>query len=264
MTAPRFDHTLSIVLPAHDEEDNIGIAIEKCLDYSKPRFRAVEVVVVDDGSRDATAARIAERAGRHPEVRAIRFERNRGYGAALTAGFEASRHDLVFFTDSDLQFDVREIDDLIPLLANADAVFGYRVNRFDSATRRLLSWTYNRIVSVLFRVQVRDVDCSFKLFTRPVVDRLNLETADFAIDAEMVARTRRMGARIVEKGVRHYPRTHGHTKVRASDIPRTLLALARMWLRIHFPSLARSKRTPRLTEPPTRPNAIAIPPKGSS
>jgi hypothetical protein len=89
-------------------------------------------------------------------------------------------------------------------------------------------------VRVLFRVKVRDVDCAFKLFTRKVVDRLHLESTDFFIDTEMVARTRRLGFKIVEKGVRHYPRKHGHTTVRAGHIPKTLWTVARMWWRIQF------------------------------
>jgi hypothetical protein len=141
----------------------------------------------------------------------------------------------VFFTDADNQFDIREISDLIPLLAQADAVFGFRIYRYDSVLRCILSWVYNRLVRILFRVKVRDVDCSFKLFTRQVVDQLVIESKDFFVDTEMVARTARMGFRVVEKGVRHYPRTAGHTTVRTSDIPRTLKTVARMWFRIHYP-----------------------------
>jgi glycosyltransferase involved in cell wall biosynthesis len=235
MPAPTpFPLSISMVLPAFNEEENIVEAARQCLEFATKRFRAAEVIVVDDGSKDDTAKVVTELARDWPQLKLISFAQNRGYGAAIAAGFCAATSDLVFFTDADLQFDVRELADLVPLIGEADAVMGFRVYRYDSVLRCVLSWVYNRIVRVLFRVKVRDVDCSFKLFTRKVVDRLHLESTDFFIDTEMVARTRRLGFKIVEKGVRHYPRKHGHTTVRASHIPKTLWTVARMWWRIQF------------------------------
>ena len=176
----------------------------------------------------------------------------------LANGFKAARCDLVFYTDSDNQFDVRELEDLMPLIkgpgneAGADAVFGFRVYRYDSVLRCLLSWTYNRLVRVLFLVKVRDVDCAFKLWTREVNDKLEIESSDFFIDTEMVAKIRRMGFKSVEKGVRHYPRTAGSTTVRAGHIPKTLWTVARMWFRIHFPGKKVAARTPAAERPAER------------
>jgi dolichol-phosphate mannosyltransferase len=166
---------------------------------------------------------------------------NQGYGRALAHGFAAARCDLVFYTDSDNQFDVRELKDAVPLMkgpdneGGADALFGFRIYRYDSVLRCLLSWVYNRLVRVLFLVKVRDVDCAFKMFTREVNERLEIESNDFFVDTEMVARIARMKVTTVEKGVRHYPRTAGTTSVRASHIPKTLWTVARMWFRIRFP-----------------------------
>ncbi|MFO0985166.1 MAG: glycosyltransferase family 2 protein [Planctomycetota bacterium] len=235
---PQFQNFISVVLPAYNEQDCITKSVSDAVAYLATAFARHEVIVVDDGSRDRTAALVTELAREHASVRLISHAANQGYGRAIATGFAAAKGDLVFFTDSDNQFDIREISDLMPLLAQADAVFGFRVYRFDSVLRCILSWIYNRLVRILFRVKVRDVDCSFKLFTRPVVDRLVIESKDFFVDTEMVARTRKLGFRIVEKGVRHYPRTAGHTTVRASDIPRTLKTVARMWLRINFPPRA--------------------------
>lgn len=235
----RFPQSISMVLPAFNEEENIVEAARQCLEFATKRFASAEVIVVDDGSKDDTARVVTELARDWPQLKLISFPQNRGYGAAIAEGFRAATGDLVFFTDADLQFDVRELADLVPLLENADAVMGFRVYRYDSVLRCILSWVYNRIVRVLFRVKVRDVDCSFKLFSRKVVDQLHLESTDFFIDTEMVARTRRLGFRIVEKGVRHYPRKHGHTTVRASHIPKTLWTVARMWWRIQFGRVSR-------------------------
>jgi dolichol-phosphate mannosyltransferase len=168
---------------------------------------------------------------------------NRGYGAALRAGFHEARGDLVFYTDADLQFDIRELRYFLPLMSAADVAVGFRVYRYDAVLRCMLSWTYNRLVRVLFRVRVRDVDCSFKVMRREVFERIDLETTDFFIDTEIVAKARKWNFRIVEKGVRHYPRMAGQSTVRAGDIPRTLRTVGRMWARLYvrLPSTTRHR-----------------------
>ena len=234
---------MSIVLPAFNEEECIETAISQCVDFLNHRYQDWEVVAVDDGSVDETAAIVGRMIQQEPRIKLVRQPRNLGYGAALRRGFEEARGELVFFTDSDCQFDVRELADLMPLLDRYDAVFGFRVYRYDSVFRCILSWTYNRLVRVLFQVKIRDVDCSFKLLTRRVVDNLHLESSDFFVDTEIVARTAKMGARIVEKGVRHYPRQAGRTTVRPSHIPRTLWTVFKMWFRVHFSKRWRVAKT---------------------
>ena len=234
MVPPPFEQSMSIVLPAFNEEECIETAVSQCVDFLDQRYKDWEVLVVDDGSADETAGIVQKMIQKEPRIKLVRHPSNLGYGCALKSGFEEARGELVFFTDADCQFDVRELADLMPLLDHYDVVFGFRVYRYDSVLRCILSWIYNRLVRVLFLVKVRDVDCSFKLFTRRVVDNLHLESKNFFVDTEMVARASKMGARIVEKGVRHYPRQAGHTTVRPSHIPRTLWTVFRMWLRIHF------------------------------
>ena len=145
---------------------------------------------------------------------------------------------MVFYTDSDNQFDIGELEYFLPLIETNDVVIGFRVYRYDPVLRSLLSWGYNRLVRVLFRVRVRDVDCSFKLFRREALAKIPTESTDFFIDTELVAKARKRNFRIVEKGVRHYARAAGETTVRASDVPRTLRTILRMWRRIYFPTPA--------------------------
>ncbi len=249
MPEPRFSQSISVVLPAFNEADNIAKAAGDAAAFLEAHFADWEVVVVDDGSADDTAAIVRRMAAAEARLKLVSHPRNLGYGRAIASGFAASRGELVFFTDADNQFDIRELRDVVPLLAHADAVFGFRVYRYDSVTRCILSWVYNRLVRVLFQVKVRDVDCSFKLFTRRVIDSLTIECNDFFVDTEIVARTARLGFKTVEKGVRHYPRTAGHTTVRPSHIPRTLWTVARMWFRIRFPRRSEAALAPARTEP---------------
>jgi glycosyltransferase involved in cell wall biosynthesis len=227
---------ISVVLPAFNERQSLPVAVERALDVLPGLVSSYEVVVVDDGSTDGTgevARSLIE--AHYPTVRLAEHEGNRGYGAAIRTGFGQARGELLFYTDADNQFDLSDLEHFMPLIREYDAVVGFRVYRYDSVVRSMLSWIYNLIVRILFRVRVRDVDCAFKLFRREVINAIVIESDDFFVDAELVAKTRRWNFRILEKGVRHYPRVAGETTVRASDIPETLRRIAIMWKRIHFP-----------------------------
>jgi len=224
MARPR----LSLVLPAYNEEGNIERAVRTAA-AAGARAGSYEVVVVDDGSRDATGARLsALEAEMGPRLRVVRHEENRGYGAALRNGFAAAEGDLVFYTDSDNQFDLSELEGMLPLMGEWDAVLGYRIARQDARRRLMTSWVFNRLACVVFGLTVRDLNCSFKLFRRDVLRSLPLAADDFFIDTELVVRLHRGGWRYMERGVTHLPRTAGRSTVRLSDVPRTLAAIVRM------------------------------------
>lgn len=227
---------ISVVLPAYNERQSLPIAVERALDVLPGIVDTFEVIIVDDGSTDGTGdvarALISKH---HPTVRLAEHQPNRGYGAAIRTGFGQARGKLLFYTDSDNQFDLADLEHFMRLIDEYDAIVGFRVYRYDSVLRSIASWIYNLIVRILFRVRVRDVDCSFKLFRREVIESIVIESDDFFVDAELVAKTRRWNFRLLEKGVRHYPRIAGETTVRASDIPDTLLRIALMFKRIHFP-----------------------------
>jgi dolichol-phosphate mannosyltransferase len=234
--------TISAVLPAYNEEDNIEKAAAQLSDVlGSLGMRDWEIIIVDDGSEDRTGE-IADRlAAMDPaHLRVFHHRPNRGYAEALKTGFTNARHELLFFTDSDLQFDVGEIKHLLPLVENADIVCGFRIYRFDPLTRLVLSWGFNLLVRIVFRIGVRDIDCAFKLFRREVFDKVTIESKKFFVNAEVLAKARYFGFRLVEIGVRHYPRAAGRSTVRPSHILSTLRELARMWMNIH------AKRKPRV------------------
>ncbi len=224
---------LSIVLPAFNEEGNVERAVADAVAAARALVATHEVVAVDDGSRDRTGAILAELAGRPGStLRVVAHERNRGYGAALRSGFQAAHGDLVFYTDSDNQFDLRELAAFLPLMASCDAALGFRIDRQDPWLRRFVSGVFNGLSSLAFGMSVRDLNCSFKLFRRELIQSLPLESTDFFIDTEIVARIHAGGFRYVQRGVRHFPRTAGRSTVRPSDVPRTLVSLVRMRARI--------------------------------
>jgi dolichol-phosphate mannosyltransferase len=234
---------ITFVLPALNEEESLPDAIRRALAALSHVEGSHEVLVVDDGSTDGTMQVAEQVAAENPgAVRVLRHERNLGYGAALRTGFDNATRDLVFYTDSDNQYDPDELRYFVPMMVEHDLVIGFRVYRYDRVIRSIVSWFYNRLVGLMFRLRVRDVDCAFKLMRREVLDQIGLECDNFFIDTELVARARKWNFRIAQKGVRHYPRGAGETTVRPSDVPETLREVGRMWQRIYVPTRAQMDR----------------------
>lgn len=227
--------SISAVLPAFNEEENIETAVTRLSEVlGSLKLSDWEVIIVNDGSVDSTGE-IADRlASEDPEhIRVIHHNPNQGYAQALKNGFASARHQLFFFTDSDNQFDVREIRNLLPLIEKADIVCGFRIYRFDPLTRLVLSWGYNLLIRIIFRIQVRDIDCAFKLFRRQVFEHITIESKKFFVNAEILAKARYLKMQLIEIGVRHYPRPAGRSTVRASHIISTLKEIAEMWINVH-------------------------------
>jgi glycosyltransferase involved in cell wall biosynthesis len=217
------------VLPAHNEEAGIERAVTSAAAFAGVYVGKYEIIVVDDGSTDGTAARLRGLQPGLSELKVLTNEINEGYGAALVRGFEAAEYEWIFTTDSDNQFDINELTHFLPFVGAYDFLMGYRKNRQDSFTRKFLAWGFNLLVDWVFRMNVKDVDCAFKLIRRSVLGRMTLTSRDFFIDTEIIARARRLGCRIYQRAVTHYPRTAGETTIRPSNIPRTLREMARIY-----------------------------------
>jgi glycosyltransferase involved in cell wall biosynthesis len=205
---------LTFFFPAYNEEENVAETVRRALDEIGPLVdNSIEVLVVDDGSTDRTPRLADALAADDPRVR-VHHQPNRGYGGALRSGFEHARGKLIGFSDGDLQFDLREFSRLLDRLEGdggkpVDAVIGWRIKRRDPRHRLLIAKTYNAIVSVLFALRVRDIDCAMKLFRREVFDGLRLETDSPFLSAELLIKLRARGERIAQVGVTHYPRAAG-------------------------------------------------------
>lgn len=227
--------TLSVVLPAFNEQGNIERAVRTSAEAVAPLVDDYELVVVDDGSRDDTPAilkRLGEELGPHLQV--VTHDTNLGYGIALRAGFDAAKGRYIFYTDADNQFDLRELERFLPALEGVDAILGYRVGRQDGAFRLMVSNGYNALASFAFGMHVRDLNCSFKLFRREALTSLHLKEEHFFIDTEIVVQLHRAGYRYSQDGVRHYPRTAGKSTVSPTDVPRTFFSLLKLWAKLRL------------------------------
>jgi glycosyltransferase involved in cell wall biosynthesis len=203
---------ISLFFPAFNEATNVGGTIEKALAVLEPLSCRCEVIIVDDGSRDRTAAIVQEYAAVHPQVILKQHPVNLGYGVALRTGLQACAYDLIFFSDCDLQFDLGELRSLLAIMqANPtlDAVIGYRLKRADPVFRRLNAYGWKIWSKLLFGVKVKDVDCAFKLFRREIFANLRIESTSALINLEILAKLQKLGCRLTEVGVHHYPRMGG-------------------------------------------------------
>jgi glycosyltransferase involved in cell wall biosynthesis len=201
---------LSVVLPAFNEDASLAATVRDALAVLRGMAIPFEILVVDDGSTDGTAAVAAQLARDAPAVQVVRHPVNRGYGAALRSGFAVAAFPWIFFTDADGQFDVAELARLVPLAATHDVVAGFRRQRRDPWHRRVYAFVFGRlVVRPLLGVRVWDVNCAFKLLRRELLGRLDLRSEGALINAELLAKAARAGARIVEVGVTHRERRAG-------------------------------------------------------
>ena len=201
--------SISVFFPCYNEEGNVARTTERALTALKRLGADYEVIIVNDGSKDATGRIADEIAGRESGVKVVHHPTNLGYGAALQSGFRAAARKLVFYTDGDGQFDIDEMPQLLPLMEQYDIVSCYRINRQDSLVRKINAWCWTKLVCMLFRMRVRDIDCAFKLYKREIFDNIKMVSTGALIDTEVLARAIRKGYTITQKGVHHYPRTAG-------------------------------------------------------
>lgn len=202
--------SISVFLPALNEQDNIKHSLKSIGLYLSKKFKDYEIIVVANGSSDNTSEIVKQFMKKDKHVKLIN-ENKMGYGVALKSGFANSTKELIFYTDGDNQFNIADMDKLLPMLAKYDIVSGYRINRRDPPGRILVANVYNLIINLLFHPNIRDIDASFKLFKSEVFKKIDLRANTGLIDAEVLIKAKKQGYLIGQVGVRHYAREAGQT-----------------------------------------------------
>ncbi|MDD4889763.1 MAG: glycosyltransferase family 2 protein [Phycisphaerae bacterium] len=225
--------SLSVFFPAYNEEANLPTLIERTVAAVDPLTGDYEIIIVNDGSKDRTREVAEELSQKYPKVRAVHHEKNSGYGAALITGFNAATKDAVFFSDSDNQFDLAEIKQFWDLMPANRAVVGYRIKRADPFLRKVNAFCWGRLIRLLFRFRIKDLDCAFKMFRLSDVGGLTLQSRGATLTVELMAKLHRRGVRWVQVGVHHYPRQAGvQTGAKLRVILRAFADLFRLWGRL--------------------------------
>ncbi|HYP27832.1 MAG TPA: glycosyltransferase family 2 protein [Blastocatellia bacterium] len=201
--------SLSIVLPAYNEEANVEQAVNEVSAVARQMGIDHEIILVNDGSTDRTGEVARELALRVPNMRVVEHFPNRGYGGALKAGFAAATKDLIAFFPADRQFVFEEVELLLNRIREADIVCGYRADRQDNVIRKLNAFGWKMVVRLFLGDLCRDIDCGFKVFRRGILSQVNIVSDGAMIDTEMLAGARARGFTIAEEPLTHLPRTSG-------------------------------------------------------
>lgn len=200
---------VSICMPCYNEAQVLDEVITGAMAMLPEFLEEFELVIVDDGSSDQTAAIVESYAADDDRIRLVRHEKNRGYGATVATGLRAARGELIFFTDGDGQFNLLDLPQLLVETQRNDVVVGYRYDRADHTMRKFNALGWKMVIRGLIGLKIRDLDCAFKIFPRRVLDRLQFDSEGACISAEIMAQCQGGGVSIGEVPVNHYPRSEG-------------------------------------------------------
>ena len=242
------DKSISVVIPAYNEEENIQEAIIAINNYLKPRFKDYEILIVSEGSTDGTDKIVKELAVDIKNIRLLSNPNNFGFGGALKTGLTSAKKELIFYTDADMQFDINELDKLLPMIERYDIVTGFKMKRNDPLMRAWMSWLYNATMRILFGLKLKDINCAFKLYKREVIEKVDFlpNLTQGVVNAEVYASALKNGFTIGEVGVRHFARQKGNAnaevggrgKIIAFVRPKIVLEFLKdtikLWKKIHL------------------------------
>jgi glycosyltransferase involved in cell wall biosynthesis len=210
---PQNPPSISVFFPAYNDEGTIERMVTDALAVLQTLTNDYEVIVVNDGSTDATMSILEQLASASPFVKIIHHQDNQGYGGALRTGFAHASKELIFYTDGDGQYDARELKLLFPLMTDkVDIVNGYKVKRADARHRLILGALYNRAARLFFNLPISDVDCDFRLMRGRAIQRIQLHSSSGVICTEMVRKLSVAGYRFAEAPVNHYARRYGQSQ----------------------------------------------------
>jgi glycosyltransferase involved in cell wall biosynthesis len=251
MSAMQAPQSVSLVIPMFNEEENIEHAVDCAVAALEP-LGDYEIIIVDDASTDRSAEIVRRLAAVNPRVRMVQHEVNRKLGASLKTGYAAAAKELVVYMDADLPFDPREIVRALRVLhvTRADLVAGYRLDRTAEGLRRTVySYLYNTLIGLLFGWPHRDINFSFKLMRREVLQAIELKAEGSLIDAELIVKAKNLGFVIQQLGLDYFPRTRGRSTLSS---PTVILKIFRELITL-YPEM----RHPRRRQAPEAAEAVS-------
>lgn len=223
--------SISVFFPCYNDAQTIGILVEHAMLMLPKLVNIYEVIVINDASTDDSASVLARLTKKYKRLRVITHAENRGYGGALRSGFSQARYDLVFYTDGDGQYDVRELPLLYTLMTrDADFINGIKAIRRDATHRIIIGNLYSMAARWFFWLPVLDIDCDFRLIRKKILKKITLTSTSGTICVELVKKAQRAGARFRQVTVTHLPREHGASQFfRADRILHTFNELVSLW-----------------------------------
>jgi glycosyltransferase involved in cell wall biosynthesis len=201
--------SLSVFFPVFNEEANLEVLITQALRIIPTLASKYELLIINDGSTDDSLQIAQKFSKKHKEIKVFTHEKNIGYGEALKIGVKKSQYDWIFWTDSDLQFDLAELANFVKETNKNEAIIGYRKKRVEGFRRNMNAGLFKLYINLLFRLHVKDIDCAFKLFRADLLKKLKLSSGSAFTSAEILYRLKKKGVKFKEIAVNHYPRLYG-------------------------------------------------------
>lgn len=245
---------LSIFFPCFNDSKSIGKLVENANSIAKKYTGKFEIIVVDDASTDSSKKVLHKLLKKYKQLKVIFHDKNLGYGGALRSGFKAARNELIFYTDGDGQYDVKELPILLSLMTkDIDFVNGIKMSRHDPTYRIVLGNLYSFLTRWLFWLPIYDVDCDFRLIRKSLLDRLDLNCNSGAICLELVKKSQRAGAKFRQVSVHHLERKFGVSQFfRIDKLSHTLTEVTLLWINLMvLDKLSKLKRHKKLHLPQT-------------
>lgn len=217
---------ITVFYPMYNEELYIKRAVEAAKEICELMLKVdeipdYEILIIDDASKDATGRIADELAAEDKRIRVIHHQANRGLGGSLKTGFYNAKMDMILYSDTDLPFDMMEIKKAHRLMRyyEADIVSAFRFDRTGEGIRRLIySYVYNTVIKLLFHLRIKDVNFSFKLVRKEVLEYVNLKSEGSFIDAELLIKAQKFGFKIIQFGTNYFPRSRGVSTLSSSGV----------------------------------------------
>lgn len=227
--------SISVVLPVYNEQGNIHEVIRMVYNTLCSLTDDFEIIAVNDGSTDRTSEILKDLKYSGVYLKVIQHTKNKGYGAALVSGFRIAKKELILMMDADQQFNISEVTKFIPYIGSHDIVAGFRIKRQDPLFRYFLGKCFSFIIKLLFKINMRDINCGFKLFRADLLHNMHLTVKGSLISTEIIALAQKNKLKIKEIGVTHYPRISGKpTGANFKVILRAILGILRLKIKLYL------------------------------
>jgi len=224
--------SISVFFPAYNDEKTVGPLIQDAISVLEQITDDYEIIIIDDCSQDATGDVADRLCLGNNRIKAIHHNENRDYGGAVKSGLAHCSKKLIFYTDGDRQYDVKELKKLLEKIREADVVVGYKIKRSDPFYRIITGNIYRVVANNLFGLKVKDPTCDFRLFKRQVIDSISIESNSGFACVEMMKKIQDRGYKIAEVGVNHFPRLSGRSQsFKLRRIVSMARDLCRQWAR---------------------------------
>jgi glycosyltransferase involved in cell wall biosynthesis len=201
--------SISLMFPLYKDKSTVEFMIKKSVNVLKKFKKRYEVIIVDDGCPQNSGRLAKKIAKKIPNIKVFFHKKNLGYGAALKTGLKKCKNDWIFMIDGDAEYDVDDLSRLILASKNNDLVITYRYKKKYATSRIIISWIYNSILRLLFKINFRDISTGSRLIRKKLVKNIKLKSNSPFVGAELAIKAKLAGYKVGEIGIHTYPRTFG-------------------------------------------------------